>query len=215
MLKLLFTSSILLLTVFAFSQTNLYENPNFDQITKDHKIIAIMPFKATVKLRPKEMKDMSVEQMHRLEVAEGENIQYAMYAWFLRRQENGKLTVKVQDPSTTNALLKQNGISYDNMAEYTPADYARILGVDAVISGKFETTKPMSEGATVALALLVGFYGSTNKAVLNLFIHNGSDGELLVNYNKAVSGSIGSSTEDLINTLMRKASRRISYSKND
>ncbi len=215
MKKLLLTSIIFLLTIVVFSQTNLYEHPNFDKITKDHKLIAIVPFKATVKLRPKEMKNMSVEQIQRLEVAEGENIQFAMYAWFLRRQESGKLTVKIQDPTTTNALLKQNGITYENMATYTPADYARLLGVDAVISGKFETTKPMSEGASVALALLVGFYGSTNKAVLNLFIHNGSDGELLINYNKSVSGSLGSSTEDLINTLMRKASRRISYTKND
>lgn len=77
--------------------------------------------------------------------------------------------------------------------------------------GTFETNKPMSEGASVALGVLVGFYGSTNKAIINLSIYNADQGELLVNYNKAVSGSIGSSTEDLINILMRKASRRISY----
>jgi hypothetical protein len=71
----------------------------------------------------------------------------------------------------------------------------------------------MSEGASLVLGALFGFWGSTNKAVINLSIHNGTDGELLINYNKGVSGSLGSSTEDLINTLMRKASRRISYSK--
>ena len=88
---------------------------------------------------------------------------------------------------------------------------ADILGVDAVIMGTFETNKPMSEGASLALGLLVGFYGSTNKAVLNMSVYHGEDGLLLANYNKAVSGSIGSSTEDLINILMRKASRRLSY----
>ncbi len=108
--------------------------------------------------------------------------------------------------------MKQ-GISKDSLTKYTPDEIARIVGVDAIISGKFETNKPMSEGASVALGLLVGYYGTTNKAVINLFIHNAIDGQLLVNYNKAVSGSIGSSTEDLINTLMRKASRRISYTK--
>jgi hypothetical protein len=71
----------------------------------------------------------------------------------------------------------------------------------------------MSEGASVALALLVGFYGSTNKAVINMYIYNAEDGLLLANYNKGISGSMGSSTEDLINVLMRKASRRLSYSK--
>ena len=45
-------------------------------------------------------------------------------------------------------------------------------------------------------------------------VHNTADGILLWNYNKKVSGSIGSDTEDLINILMRKASRRLAYTKN-
>lgn len=213
MKKIIFTISIICFSSFVIAQTQLYENPKFDQITKEHKIIAITPFQATVKLRPKEMKELSADQVKKMELSEGENIQFAMYSWFLRRQENGKLSIKVQDPKTTNALLLQNGVTYENIASYTPNDLAKFLSVDAIISGKFETTKPMSEGASVALGLLVGFWGSTNRAVINLFIHNGIDGELLVNYNKAVDGSLGSSTDQLINTLMRKASRRISYTK--
>ena len=79
--------------------------------------------------------------------------------------------------------------------------------------GTFETNKPMSEAASVALGLLVGFRGNTNEAILNLSIFDRKGGDLLVNYNKAVSGSMGSSTENLINVLMRKASRRIAYTK--
>lgn len=102
---------------------------------------------------------------------------------------------------------------HEHLADYTPDELAQLLGVDAVIMGTFETNKPMSEGASVALGVLVGFYGSTNKAIVNMSIYDAHQGELLVNYNKAVSGSMGSSTEDLINTLMRKASRRIAYTK--
>ncbi|NJN49914.1 MAG: hypothetical protein HC798_00510 [Polaribacter sp.] len=50
---------VLLFCVIGFtkiqSQTNLYENPKFDEIAKTHKNIAILPFKASVKLRPKQM----------------------------------------------------------------------------------------------------------------------------------------------------------------
>ncbi len=106
-----------------------------------------------------------------------------------------------------------SGVTIDNYDQYEPIDLAKILEVDAVVMGTFETNKPMSEGASIALGALLGFWGSTNKAVINIFIYNAEDGELLVNYNKGVSGSIGSSTEDLINTLMRKASRRIAYTK--
>ena len=71
----------------------------------------------------------------------------------------------------------------------------------------------MSEAASVALGLLIGFFGNTNSAVINLSIYNAIDGELLVNYNKKVRGTIGSDNDDLINTIMRKASRRIAYTK--
>ena len=44
-------------------------------------------------------------------------------------------------------------------------------------------------------------------------VYNRKDGVLLWNYNKKVRGSIGTDSDDLINTLMRKASRRLSYTK--
>lgn len=211
------------LTIIAFlfclttinAQTNLYENPAFDEIAKTHKIIAVVPFKTQVELRPKQMKDMTEEQLHRLEKAEGEGIQTAMHSWFLKRKKRGDLqTIEVQDPKTTTALLKRNNIDYDNITEYTPQELAKLLEVDAVISGEFQTNKPMSEGAGAVLGILVGFWGATNSAVINMSVHNAADGVLLWNYNKKVAGSLGSSSEDLINILMRKVSRRLAYTKN-
>ncbi|GET25050.1 hypothetical protein [Prolixibacter sp. NT017] len=213
MKKLLVFTFAMFVSLAAFSQTHLYENPNFDKIAQNQKMIAVVPFKSTVKLRPKQMKDMKPDQLAKMEVSEGEGVQSAMYSWFLKREKRGELTVKVQSPAITNAKLKKAGITYDNMDGYTPKEIAEALGVDAVVMGTFETNKPMSEGASVVLGVLVGFWGTTNKAVLNLSIYNGADNDLLVNYNKAVSGSLGSSTEDLVNKLMRKASRRIAYTK--
>jgi len=202
-----------MLSFAVYAQTHLYENPSFDELSKNHQLIAVIPFDATVSLRPKQMKDITPEQLERMEKSEGESVQAAMYSWFLKREKRGALRVKVQDITTTNALLKKNGITYETLAEHTPEEIAKILEVDAVISGKFETSKPMSEGASLALGVLVGFWGSTNNAVINIFIHNAENGELLINYNKGIAGSVGSSTEDLINILMRKASRRVSYAK--
>lgn len=206
--------------LFAFlinvnAQTNLYENPEFDDIAKSHRIIAIVPFKTKVKLRPKQMKDMTSEQLDRLEKAEGEGIQAALYSWFLKRKKRGDMnTVDIQDVRTTTAILNKKDINYDNILDYTPQELAQILGVDSVISGDFETNKPMSEGASLALGLLVGFGGATNSALINMSVHNAENGTLLWNYNKKVKGGLGSSSEDLINVLMRKASRRLSYTKN-
>lgn len=191
-----------------------YENPEFDKIAVNHKKIGILPFETTVNLRKKQMKKMTSEGLKRLEKQEGKSIQVAMYSWFLKRKKRGKLkTIEIQDPKKTTALLKKKNITQDNMSDYTPEELAIILGVDAIISGDYKTSKPMSEGASVALGLLVGFWGTTNSATVNMSVHNAKDGVLLWNYNKKVRGSIGSSPEDLINKLMRKASRRLSYTK--
>ncbi|SHI93924.1 hypothetical protein [Algibacter luteus] len=216
MKKILFSIFTFIFIFNLNAQTNLYENPEFDEIAKTHKIIAVVPFKTQVKLRPKQMKDMDDEKLHRLEKAEGEGIQTAMYSWFLKRKKRGKLkNLEVQDPKVTTALLKRKNINYDNITDYTPQELAKLLEVDAVISGEFETNKPMSEGASVALGLVLGFWGSTNSAIVNMSVHNAEDGVLLWNYNKKVRGSIGSSPEDLINILMRKASRRLAYTKSN
>ncbi|MDT0689114.1 hypothetical protein RM549_04920 [Salegentibacter sp. F188] len=195
----------------SIAQTHLYENPNFDQIAKEHKEIAILPFTAKVSLRPKQMKEISVEQLAEMEKSEGTAVQAAMYSWFLKRKTRGKLFIDVQDPKRTNAILAKNEIT--DFSVYTPEELAQLLEVDAVIGGTFETDKPMSDGASIALGVLVGFWGATNSATINMSVNNAVDGELLWNYNKRVVGSLGSSTDGLINTLMRKASRRLAYTK--
>jgi len=192
------------------AQTNLFEHPDFETIAKDHKSIAIIPFSAKVSLRPKQMKEITAEQLKEMEMHEGQSIQTAMYSWFLKRKKRGKLLIEVQDPSTTNAILNKNEI---DLSVTTPKELSTLLNVDAVITGKFETDKPMSDGASVALGLLVGFWGTTNSATVNMSINNAEDGVLLWNYNKRVVGSLGSSNDQLINKLMRKASRRLAYTK--
>jgi hypothetical protein len=191
------------------AQTNLYQHPEFEQLTANHTQIAIIPFDASVTLRPKQMKETSREQLEDLEIQEGLSIQQAMFSWFLKRKKRGKMLVDVQDPKRTNALLHKANIIDPNL--HTPEEIAAILGVDAVISGTLETDKPMSQGASIALGLLIGFWGSTDTALVNMSVHNNETGELLWNYNKKVRGSLGSNNDDLINILMRKASRRLGY----
>ena len=81
------------LSFVVLAQTHLYENPDFDQLTAAHQIIGIVPFKASVTLRPKQMKDISPEQLAKMEESEGLSIQSAMHSWFLKREKQNKLKV--------------------------------------------------------------------------------------------------------------------------
>jgi len=71
----------------------------------------------------------------------------------------------------------------------------------------------MKAGAAVALAILTGFGGATNKAKLYLTIHNGSEGDLLWSFNHQRSGGIGSDVESVVKGLMKKVARNFPYKK--
>ncbi|MEQ9301472.1 MAG: hypothetical protein RIF33_23035 [Cyclobacteriaceae bacterium] len=197
----------------ATAQTQLFIDPEFSKHGHQHQILAVIPFKTSITLRPKQMAGLKEGQLENMEQNESLNIQQSMYSWFLKRKQAGDMWVNIQDVSTTNALLAKKDVTYENIEEFTPVEIAEILEVDAIIKGTFDTNKPMSDGASMALGLVVGFYGSTNLATINMFVHDAKDGKVLVNYYKGVAGSVGSSTDQLINKVMRKASRRIPYTK--
>jgi hypothetical protein len=72
--------------------------------------------------------------------------------------------------------------------------------------------KPMSEGAAVAVGLLVGAWGNTNKIETTINIHDGTSANLLWKYDYEASGSVGSSTTKLVDALMRNAAKKFPYS---
>jgi len=212
MKKLLIILS-LLFTSLVFSQTKLYVHPDADTYVANTKTIAILPMKVQVKLRPKELKDFTPEQIVEMGKNESLDIQKGMYTWFLTRKKRGTLLVDVQNPSRTNALLKKNGIDIHSYDEYLPSELGKILGVETIITGNYETSKPMSNGAAIGLAVLTGGMFATNSATMNMDFMSTTDDELVVNYLKKIKGSLGSDAQDLINVLMRKVSRRIPYTK--
>ncbi|MTI33251.1 hypothetical protein [Xanthovirga aplysinae] len=195
-----------------FAQTrSIYTHPDFISLAQDHKVLAIIPFKATVKLRPNQMKKYTPEQYEEMQKIEGKAIQSAVHSYFLKKKSKNPFTVSFQDIQKTNALLGKNEITQDNIENYTPEELAEILGVDGVISGTMNTDKPMSEGASMALGMVFGFYGSTNSGKITIHINDGESGELLWKYEKNLSRSLGSDTNTVINAMMRKASRKLPY----
>ena len=140
-------------------------------------------------------------------------VQNSVYAYLLKQMSKDKYTVDFQDIDKTNSLLLKAGASYEDIRQMSKEEACKILGVDAVIGGKLITSRPMSEGAALALGLLVGGWGSTNKAQATVTIHNKAESKLLWKYDYQASGSIGSSTEGLTNMLMRNVSKKFPYKK--
>ncbi|MEO6538614.1 MAG: hypothetical protein ABIT07_01430 [Ferruginibacter sp.] len=209
MKKILF--SFFVLAVATGCGPSIYKAQDFDDRTASHKIVAIVPAEVSISLRPNEMKKTTVEQLQQSEENTGRTIQDKMYSWFLRRSEKFKYTVAFQDVSKTNAILLKNGITYTGMRAKTKEELAQLLGVDAIISSKVSMKKPMSDGAAVALSLLLGSGGSTNDVQISIGINEAKKGDLVWKYDFTAAGSVGSNTDNLVNALMRNASKKFPY----
>ncbi|GAB4028788.1 hypothetical protein [Spirosoma gilvum] len=215
-MKALLTTGLILGTLITgFAQTReIYTNPNFKTLAKDHKVLAILPFKTTLQLRPKEVeKNGGPAGVAALEKREGLGVQSAVHSYFLKRRESNDVFVDFQDPARTNAILERNAVTYETLSSFTPEELAKILKVDGIVSGTFESTQPMSDGAAIAMTLAVGFGGATNTGKTTISINDGKTGELLWKYDKTLSRGFGSNTSSIITTIMRKASRQFPYDK--
>jgi hypothetical protein len=185
----------------------IYIGPSLESSKSNMKVLAILPFSISIDSK-RLPKGMTVETLKESEQKSGYDMQSGCYTWLLQRST--RYTVTFQDVDRTNALLKKAGISYDDIALKDKGELCKLLGVNGLISGKGNFSKPMSEGGAIAMTVLVGYGGSTNKMDASLTIHDDSGG-LLWKYDYAISGSLGSSAESVAKSLMKKSSRKFPY----
>ncbi len=70
----------------------------------------------------------------------------------------------------------------------------------------------MSEGSAIAIAVLLGTGGATDKKNVTLTMYDIGSG-LLWKYDHEVRGSLGSSPDKLKNSLMKNSSKKFPYNK--
>ena len=209
-MKKLVLLSLLFIGFAGYSQKQIFESPQLSTLIKDHKTVAIIPF--TVKITyKKQPKNFSVEANRDQEMKMSKSIQASMYTFLLRKADS--YSVSFQDVEKTNILLKKAGLA-DKLDEVTKDEVAKALGVDAVISGSFESEQSKSEGAAIATAVLFGgFGGKTGSGSLTMTINNGKDGDMLWRFFKTMNDNISISTDDIVESMMRKVSRNFPYEK--
>lgn len=186
------------------SCAKIFYSPDAFSLSKNHKIIAIVPPSVSISAKKK----IDAEALKEQQKTESLNIQKELYAWILKRKMQGNFSQEVLDIETTNAKL--NNIGYPNRV-LTPGEMADALGVDAVLSSNFALSKPMSQGSAVALNLLFGTYNTTNEVRVSVDIHDRSKKKLIWNYTHTYSGGMWSTSASLINELMRHISKKMPY----
>lgn len=205
----LLCSSVLTMAQYEKAK-QVFESPKLKEVVKSHKLVAILPFQITLSYR-KQPKNFDFEANKQKEKAMATSIQSSMYTFLLRKADS--YTVEFQDVEKTNILLKKKGLS-DSLEVYTKDEIAKALGVDAVISGKYENEQTKSEAGAIVTTVLFGGLGSnTGKGALTMVINGGNNGDLLWRFFKSMNDGVFSSSDDLIDRMMRKVSRNFPYSK--
>ncbi|MEZ7497154.1 hypothetical protein QO200_00190 [Flavobacterium sp. Arc3] len=200
---------ILFISVVVNAQSKqVFENPELKTIISTHKVVAIMPYRTSITYK-RQPKNFSAEANRDQEKSMSKSIQSSMYTFLLRKAKN--YNVSFQDVDKTNILLKKAGM-LDKLDEFTNDEIAKVLGVDAIIGGVFETEQTKSEAGAIASAILFGgFGGKTGTGTLTMTLNNGSDGELLWRFFKTMDQGIMASTDDIVESMMRKVSRNFPY----
>jgi hypothetical protein len=199
--------SIFLLVVAAFilqSCAKIFYTPDARPLAMNQKIIAIAPPKVSIAPR----KNVDAAALIEQQKAESVNFQREMYSWMLKRKMQGTIFVDIQDVETTIALLTKAGINESKVL--TPDDMCRILGVDGILTSNYSLSKPMSEGAAIALGVIAGVWGPTNEATVSLSIHDSGTNKMIWNYDHKLSSSL-STPAKLVDALMRQASKKMPY----
>lgn len=197
-------SIIIVLSILLSSCAKIFYSPDAYNLARNHKTLAILPPTVSIAANKK----VDAQAIREQQKTESINFQKEMYSWMLKRKMQGKITPEIQDVETTNAKLKNAG--YPEKA-FTSEELCEILGVDGTLGSNYSLSKPMSQGAAIAIGVLFGAWGATNEVTVALDIKDCANKKLLWNYDHKFSGSIGSSPARLVDGLMRHASKKMPY----
>ncbi len=205
---------VLLLLVVGIQQSvaqkKIYVSDAFEELSKDHKTIAILPFQTTLNLKS-EQTNYTETQLKELAENEGIAVQQALESYFLSRKSKKKLKIEFQDINTTNRILKKAGITLDNIDIYTPQELSKILNVDAIISGSLSSRLLLSKEVDTSFDFISFLKGKSDYGKIIIKLSDKNTGKLLWRYEKTINRKSGKNTAAIIAKMMRIATRKFPY----
>jgi hypothetical protein len=200
-------SFFLMGTLILHAQKNIYESDAFDELSQKHEVLAILPFITHLDLK----ENLTKEALKAMEKKEGLAVQNALESYFSQRKKKKKFSVDFQNIKNTNAILAQNNITYENMDIYTTKQLSELLQVDGIISGNLDLNVLLSDGVATNFSIIDYFLGEANYGRIGIKISDGDKGKLLWKYEKEINKKSGKNTTDMIDRMMKLASRKFPY----
>ena len=130
----------------------VYQSPDFKEKSTRHQTIAILPFRIvqTGHVGKNEDREKIKEANDTWGYAFQESLQASALKYTSRNRKGQP--VSFQAIQKTNAVLKEGGLTIDDLYSKKPEDIAKLLGVDAVLMTTVEKDKNFSDGVAYAAA---------------------------------------------------------------
>lgn len=198
-------------TYLSFAQKAIYQSDAFEVLSKNHKMLAILPFAAKLELMDEKI--LYRENLDDLEKKEGYEVQNALQNYFLKGNKRKNYKVDFQDIKNTNNILEKNGINISNIDIYTTQELCKILKVDGIISGNLTINALISKGVSTSYDFIAFITGKSDYGRIAIKVSDGSSGKLLWRYEKSINRKSGKNTFAIIEDMMKKATRKFPYDK--
>jgi hypothetical protein len=200
---------------------------DFNQKTANHKSIAVLPVEMI--FTGNQPKNMTKEDIEKIEEAESKAFMVSMYNEILRSTKNGKksLRVDVQSFTKTISILEEKNISVRQAWNTSPVELANILGVDAVVQSRVTKKRYMSGLASFGIDLGVqildnllggGLWGAvpnqatrTDDIFASFSLVNGTDAAALYSRSFSTEADWNSPANEIIDRITRKFARKFPY----
>lgn len=217
----------ILLILGAESCSPVFISPNFENITQEHKSVAVLPVEMIYTgIRPEMLSDEDLEE---IEIAESKSFQISFFNEVLYSASRGKNEIRIdlQDYQKTNRLLEDNGVGILESWTENPEYLAEILEVDAVVRARIEKTRLMSDFASFGIELgahildeimdhstwlWLPYGGTKSKEVhANYSLLNKENGTVLWSVGFDTSADWRQKANEIIDGINRRAARKFPY----
>ena len=200
-----------MITHYSFSQKAIYQSHAFEELSSNHKTLAILPFQTKLELMDEKI--LYRENLHDLEKKEGYEVQNALQNYFLKGHKKKDYKVAFQDIKLTNSILTKNDIDINNLSIFTTQELCKILNVDGIISGNLNINALISKGVSTSYDFIAFITGKSDYGRIAIKVSDGITGKLLWKYEKTINRKSGKNTFEIIEDMMKKATRKFPYDK--
>jgi hypothetical protein len=174
-MRALLLSAFTLLLISCGTNKAIYQTPDFTQKVASHKRVAILPVHLVQSGHVS--KNTSEAEVKAANEKWGFVFQETLQSFILKQTKKNKKgpLVSFQSTQKTNALLKENNLTIEDLYNKQPEKLAQLLEVDAVIMTTLNHNKNFSDGLAYGLAAARTITNVFSKTIVTTPGMNASD----------------------------------------